>query len=207
VTEYIVTYGQGGYLGRFPSPTPVGREARVVVRTPRGLELGTILAEAGPRTMTEVAGEVIRLSTPEDEANGARLAARAQVIVADLQEHANSLGLPLLFLDGEVLLDGTQAIVQAVHWADCDASSLFEQLSSRHGLAIKLADLTTTPQKAGGCATCGSEKSGCSSCGTGGGCSTGSCSSGAVKSADELTEYFAGLRRQMETAALRVSLH
>ena len=55
-------------------------------------------------------------------------------------------GLALLFLDGEILLDGSQAILQAVHWADCDATLLFEELSARHGLAVKLADLTTTPQ-------------------------------------------------------------
>ena len=43
--------------------------------------------------------------------------------------------------------------------------------------------------------------------GSGGGCSTGSCSKGSVKSADELTAYFAGLRKQMEGSAARVSLH
>src|SRR5262249_31111795 len=118
---------------------------------------------------------------------------------------AESRGLPLLFLDGEILLDGRNAILQAVHWADCDATPLFEELSHRHGLLVKLADLTTTP-KAGGCPTCGAEKPGCESCGTGG-CSSGSCSRGSVKSADDLTAYFAGLRRQMETTTARVSLH
>jgi hypothetical protein len=127
--------------------------------------------------------------------------------LADAEAVAAKLALPLLFLDGEILLDGSQAVLQAVHWADCDATPLFEQLSVRHGVPVQLADLTTAPKApAAVCESCGEEKSGCDSCGTGGGCSTGSCSKGSVKSADDLTAYFAGLRKQMDAAAGRVSL-
>ena len=109
----------------------------------------------------------------------------------------------------EILLDGTEAILQAVHWGECDATPLFESLSAARGLTVKLADLTTEPKPAakGGCGTCGSEGGGCSSCGTGGGCSSGSCSKGSVKTAEDLSEYFLGLRRQMEASAGRVPLH
>jgi len=204
-----VTYGHGGFLGRFCSAAALRREDRVVIRTVRGLELGTVLGETargfiGP----DLGGEVVRPATADDESMAASLGARAARIVADAQSFAESLGLPLLFLDGEVLLDGGPAILQGVHWADCDATTLFEQLSVRHGLPVQLADLTTTPKApAAVCETCGEAKSGCDSCGTGGGCSTGTCAKGSVKSADELTAYFAGLRQQMEAAAARVSLH
>ena len=156
----------------------------------------------------DLGGDVLRVVTADDESAAAALATRAAGIAADAQALAESLGLPLLFLDGEILLDGGPAILQAVHWADCDATPLFEQLSARHGLRVQLADLTAAPKApARVCDTCGEEKSGCSDCGSGGGCSTGSCSKGSVKSAEELTAYFAGLRRQMEAAAPRVSLH
>jgi hypothetical protein len=61
------------------------------------------------------------------------------------------------------------------------------------------------PEKSYSCGKpdCGSG-SGCTSCGTGGGCSTESCSRGAVKSAEDLTAYFADLRAKMEA---RTSLH
>jgi hypothetical protein len=207
--DYLVTYGHGGFLGRFRSATALRRDDRVVIRTVRGVELGTVLDEAsrglpGP----DLGGDVLRVVTADDESAAAALATRAAGIAADAQALAESLGLPLLFLDGEILLDGGPAILQAVHWADCDATPLFEQLSARHGLRVQLADLTATPKApARVCDTCGEEKSGCSDCGSGGGCSTGSCSKGSVKSAEELTAYFAGLRRQMEAAAPRVSLH
>jgi hypothetical protein len=69
-------------------------------------------------------------------------------------------------------------------------------------------------QAADGCGKqdCGSGAGGCSSCGTDGaskgGCSTSSCSRDKVKSADELTAYFADLRQKMEAAgAARTPLH
>ena len=205
--EYLVTYGQGAYLGRFRAAERYRRGDAVVVRSARGVEFGSVLELALTQSVDR-AGEVLRPAGPEDESVAFRCRERANIIVVDAQAAAQEHGLPLLFLDGEVLLDGSQAILQAVHWADCDATPLFAELSAKYGLAVKLADLTTAPKPAaGGCATCGSEKSGCDSCGTGGGCSTGSCSKGSVKSADELTAYFAGLRQQMEATTDRVSLH
>jgi hypothetical protein len=205
--EYLVTYGHGAFLGRFRATEAFRRDDPVVVRSDRGVEFGTIRERATSHSITLV-GEVIRRPTTDDEATALCFPTRTQALLKDAQSSADSLGLPLLFLDGEILLDESQSILTAVHWAECDATALFEQLSSRHGLLVKLADLTATPPAAStGCSTCGAEKSGCDSCGTGGGCSTGSCSKGSVKSADELTDYFAGLRKQMEAASDRVSLH
>jgi hypothetical protein len=205
--EYLVTYGQGAHLGRFGSSASYRRDDRVVVRSARGMEAGVVLDRATSEAMAP-AGEILRPATADDEAAAARHRERVAAILSDAESDCASRGLPLLFLDGEILLDGSQAILQAVHWADCDATPLFEALTSRHRLPVKLADLTAGPAPAStGCPTCGAEKSGCDSCGSGGGCSTGSCSRGSVKTAHELTDYFAGLRRQMEAVAGRVSLH
>lgn len=204
--DYLVSYGQAAYLGRFRAAAEYRRDDRVVVRSDRGVEAGTVLERATTGTLVSV-GEILRPFTAEDEAAATSHRHRCAAILADAGSAAGSRGLPLLFLDVEILLDGSQAVLHAVHWADCDATSLFEELCVRYGLPVKLADLTVAPKSAStGCPTCGSEKSGCDTCGTGGGCSSGSCSSGSVKSADELTAYFAGLRRQMEAAAGRVSL-
>jgi hypothetical protein len=204
--DYLVSYGQGGYLGRFRSAADYCRDDRVVVRSPRGVEIATVLGAAPSGQMTiEAGGEILRSATVADEAAAALRLDQVVTLLEDAHQLAETRGLPLLFLDGEILLDGRDAILQAVHWADCDATLLFEELSHRHGLLVKLADLTSTP-KPGGCPTCGADKQGCDSCSTGG-CSSGSCSSGSVKSADELTAYFAGLRKQMEATAARVSLH
>jgi hypothetical protein len=205
--EYLVNYGLGGFLGRFRAEEAYRRDDHVVVRSARGAELGNVLGEAPTRTVgLEFSGDILRRAADDDVEAAVALRDRAAVLIADAHAQAQALGLPLLFLDCEILLDGRDAILHAVHWAECDATPLFEDLSRRHALLVRLADLTTEP-KSGGCPVCGEEKSGCDSCGTGGGCSSGSCSKGSVKSAEDLTAYFAGLRKQMEATADRVSLH
>ena len=103
-------------------------------------------------------------------------------------------------------------------WLMSSSDPFFDELSARFGLSVRLLDLSQTPvsrdpKPTGGCGEsgCGSEAGGCSSCGDGeskGGCSTGSCSRGQVKSAGELTAYFADLRRKMDAAAAtRTPLH
>ena len=208
--QYLVNYGLGGFLGRFRSDAVFARDDRVVVRSPRGLEPGTVLAEATERAAGPAeAGEIIRPLSGEDADRLERDRKAIAELLTAAQAEADAHDLPLTFLDGEILLDGTEAILQAVHWGECDATPLFEALSNVHGLTVKLADLTTEPKPAakGGCGTCGSEGGGCSSCGTGGGCSTGSCSKGSVKTAEDMTAYFSGLRRQMEASAGRHPLH
>jgi cell fate regulator YaaT (PSP1 superfamily) len=203
--DYLVSYGLGGYLGRFRSSMGLTRDDRVVVRTLRGIEIGMVLGRAPEiNSSFDSGGEVVRVASHVDVANAASLQERAGQILNATIDAASAL--PILFLDCEILLDGNDAILHAVHWAECDVTPLIEELSQRTGLAIKVADLTTTP-KQGGCSVCGAEKSGCDSCGTGGGCSSGSCSRGSIKNADDLTAYFAGLRKQMEAADQRVSLH
>ena len=133
---YLVNYGQAAY------PRPVPGRGRVSAATTassfephRGIELGTILGEAGPRrpgagrrsrpsatppTMRPLAG------SPRPGRGDPRRCPVPRRFAAACR---------CSFLDGEILLDGREAILQAVHWAECDATPLFEQLSARHGLA------------------------------------------------------------------------
>jgi hypothetical protein len=210
---YLVQYGRSAFVGRFRSAHDAVRGDRVVIRGPRGLELGTVLCQLTDRFLPspEDDGELIRPATPEDEAAAERFGTLGQTVLAAADELAAASGLPLRFVDIEVSLDGTAAVLHGLPWDGCDASPLFAELSDRFGLAVRLLDLSRTPAAKdppdpghAGCGKpgCGSGSGGCSSCGSesGGGCSTGSCSRGKVKSADELTAYFADLRRQMEAA-------
>ena len=212
--EYLVHFGLGAFLGRFRAPAAdaFDRDCRVVVQTARGLELGVVRDPVRPRLASAVgpgvSGDIVRATTPADDATADTCRARAEHLLADAQAVAESMGLPLTLLDAEVLFDGATGVLQALHWADCDATPLFAELSRRHGLTATLHDLTAPAVvESSGCGDCGSSKGGCSSCGTGGGCSTGSCSSGQVKSAAELTDYFSGLRKQMEATTGRYPIH
>jgi cell fate regulator YaaT (PSP1 superfamily) len=206
--HYLIQYGRPGFVGRFLCEFPLARGDRVVVRGPRGDEFGEVLVapeHTGPHD-----GDVMRLATPDDDASASRLDLRGQELLAAATDRGNELGLPLAFVDVEVTLDGT-AVLHALPWEACDATALLDELASRFALAVRLLDLSRSPvaePASGGCGKpgCGSEAGGCSTCGTdsksGGGCSSGLCSRGSVKSPEELTAYFADLRRKMEDAGL-----
>ena len=201
---YLVQYGRSAFVGRFTATSDFARGDRVVARTPRGVEVGTVLCEAGDRfagTIDPAAGgDVLRPATPNDDAIFEARDCEGSSLLAAAAETA----LPLTFLDVEVMLDGSAAVLHALPWGLCNADALFAELSARFGYPVRMLDLSRTPividppEPAASCGKpdCGS--GGCSSCGSGGGCSTGSCSRGAVKSPEDLTAYFADLREKME---------
>jgi hypothetical protein len=207
VSAVLVQYGRGGFVGRFAASEAFARGSRVVVRGPRGTELGTVLCAADGPTFD---GDALREATAADATSPER---EAELLRAASAE-SEARGLPVALVDAELTLDGA-LILHGLAWAACDADPLFANLSARFGLSVRFFDLGApvpkdAPEPATGCGKpgCGTESGGCSSCGTGGGCSTGSCSRGAVKSADELTAYFADLRTKMEaTRVTRTPLH
>jgi len=207
-TAYLAQFGRLAFVGRFdPAADAAGafaRGDRVVIRGPRGLELATVMCEAIDRFHRDSAeGELLRPASFDDFAAAERNEALGQRLLAA----AELADLPISFIDSEVSLDGTAAVLHGLPWGDCDASPLFASLSEQFGLAVRLLDLSTAPTakdavETGGCGKpdCGAGSGGCSTCSTGG-CSSGSCSSGKVKSAEELTAYFADLRQKMEGMA------
>lgn len=212
MNAYLVQYGRSAYVGRFTANTDCVRGDRVVIRGPRGLELGTVMCEA--TRQPDADGEVVRIAIETDESTALRLESLGQTLLASARHRTAELNLPMELIDVEVSLDEHSAILHGLPWSDCDATELFEELSRSFKLLVRLLDVARTPTlkeppTSSGCGKpgCGTDKGGCTSCGTGGGCSTGSCSSGKVKSADELTAYFADLRRKMEAdSAQRVPL-
>jgi hypothetical protein len=207
----LIQFGRSGFVGRFTSTVAAERGARVVVRGPRGVEAGVVLCAPGEQFTASLSteGEVLRVATVEDEARLAEFSEREAELLARAGAAATERGLPLTFVDAELTLDD-RLILHGLAWDACDATPLFDELSARFGLSVRLLDLSQTavtrdPVQPSGCGKpgCGSEGGGCSSCGSGesGGCSTGSCSRGKVKSADELTAYFADLRQKMDAAS------
>ena len=70
--EYLISYGNAGDFSRFHSDLTHGcrRDDRVVVRSPRGQELGVIMRPATPghgRLLADqFVGEILRLATDGD---------------------------------------------------------------------------------------------------------------------------------------------
>jgi cell fate regulator YaaT (PSP1 superfamily) len=203
--NYLLSYGNAGDFGRFNPVEPMScrRGDRAVIRTPRGLELGTVLCPTTPGHAQHLAntsvGHLLRLANAEDMSTASRMRLAAQRVLDDGQQTAAELGLPLELVDAEMLLDGQRAIIYHVRWDECDVRPLVSSLSRRHDVHIELEDLSRADQ---GCGkpNCGRSNGGCQSCGSGGGC--GTCGS---HGADDLQAYFAQLREQM-LASNRTSL-
>ncbi len=204
--QYVVSFGKAGGLGVFTSDYPLAlrRGDRVVIRSARGEEVGTVLCAASVRQArllgAAAAGALLRPVTPDDNA---RLTQQREV-ARQLFDAARrqSAGVALEVLDVEVMFDGRVAIVQCVGDM-ANAELLVQRLEAEAGIAVRLEDLAapTVGDDAdahGGCgeANCGRGGGGCDTCGTGGGCS--SCGSKV-----DLRDYFAHLRGQMEHRARR----
>lgn len=201
----LIQYGRSAFVGRFATDVAPLRGSAVVVRSARGVELGTCLGPVEDRFTTQLDedGTVLRIATDDD-----LLAARTADELADAildsasSDHAT-------FLDCEVTLDCRGAVLHAVPWGECHLDALLAELSDRFELAVRVLDVsrlsvTTDPPEPK--TKCDKPDCGEGNCGTSGGCSSGGCSRKQVKNADELTAYFADLRQKMEAAG-RVPLN
>lgn len=206
--EYLVGFGQSGDFGRFRAASSLRpqRGERVVVRGPRGVEIAEVLRPAAPGHAhflpNTTVGQLLRRLTEDDERNEKAQRLRGQQLFERGRHLIEELGLPLVLLDVEVLLDGEHAILHHLRSADADVREFVSTLSREFALHIALVDLggprsleeeENTEPIGCGRPNCGrGEDGGCGSCGSG---SCGSCGSAKPQN-DEL--HFAQLRERIE---------
>jgi cell fate regulator YaaT (PSP1 superfamily) len=199
--EYLVSYGTSGEFARFrpTAPADFQRGDRVVVRTNQGLELGVVMCPAQPEHAPFLSrtalGELLRTVTLEDEKQAEQASRLGQRLFEDAGQLAGELGLPLVILDVEVLLDGQQAIVHHLRQMDCDYRPLVSALSKKHDVHVAMSNLALPKEAIVGCGepNCGQLTGGCQSCGTGG-CDT--CGKGVKK--EDVAAHLLALRQLME---------
>jgi hypothetical protein len=204
--QYVASFGKDAALGCFTSPEPIAlaRGESVLLRTPRGLEVGEILCPASLRQArllgAQIRGELMRSIGASDREHLDRLEIEGRDLLDSARRIADESGVAVILLDAELLFDGRHAVVQILH-ADADGlAGYVAELAAQTGIEIRLANLAQPmpdePEEHGcGKPDCGSGEGGCTSCSTGGGCS--SCSAGDKV---DLRPYFSHLREQMETS-------
>jgi len=227
---YLVSYGRSGFIGRFDWPgnadgasQPFARGQRVLLRTARGLELGTVLepltAISEPLFPASEAGLLVGPVTAADEQRAAQSAAFAAELFESAASLIESLGLPLALVEVEPNLDATLAVLHVLSWGEYDPAALLGTLTLRYGCELlwldesrfdEVARAVTAAGSDHGCGAGGSCSRGAGGCGSAGecgsGCGSGSCSRGAIKTARELTEYFSQLRERMQRDSQRLPL-
>ena len=204
--HYLVSHGKSGGLGSFVAHEPLGlaRGDRVVIDSPRGREIGTILCLAGVRQSRLLgavsSGTIVRPLNSADEIVLDQARVLEHRLFEASRQLAQSQNLPLEILDVDVFIEG-RAVLQFVGAELAELDAFAQALSASFQLDIRLENLALPEEpadlEAHGCGKpdCGkAEGGGCSTCSTGGGCS--SCGTGAT----DLRPYVSHLRTQMEAA-------
>jgi cell fate regulator YaaT (PSP1 superfamily) len=199
--EYLISYGLAGDFGRFRSLTPLTcrRGERVVVRSHRGVEVGTVLRPATPRHASflpnTTLGQLLRSVTLNDEQKLEAVRERGRQLFQRSVALVHEMDLPLELLDTEVLLDGEHAALHLLRWGDGDVRPLVSTLSREFALHIEIADLAR-PKEEDESHGCGRE--GCGKDGGCGSCGSGGCGSCGTHASPDVSAHFAQLREQME---------
>lgn len=167
---HLVRYGLLGYLGRFSAAGAVRypRAARVVVRSPRGLELGEVVAEPEPSNRTpQLDGQILRRVTVEDDLLQARLEKHRHEAFEACQQLLAEQGVAAALVDVEHLFDGEGLFFYFLGEPPAEARGVTDTLAATYETAVEFRQFADTLTH--GCGPgCGTEEAmgqgGCASC-------------------------------------------
>ncbi len=202
---YLVQYGWSAYLGTFQaSPGFHGvRDERVIVGTARGLEVGMILASSD----APIEGTIERSLTANDVQQMEQLRYRQRELCSQYERLIAEACLAVQLIDVECLYDEQSIVLLVIPFkqpAQAVLDRLLASIPEATTQRVFVLDLSATKTTSGSRQACGSSgcdqsKGSCGSCVPGAsGCATGGCSRQSIRQPDELTDYFARLRQQME---------
>ncbi len=136
-------------------PPPVGRW--VVVRTPRGLELGKVRSE--PREVDKPYGEVVRLARADDHERAVVLKERAEELKWWLKARMRREGMGVKVLGCTYTLDGGHVVVRYAAEARVDLRRFVGEIARRAGARVEFAAMGPRDQTAylGTLGACGME--------------------------------------------------
>ncbi len=167
--QHLVRVG-AGHVGRFTAVDAVRypRHSRVVVRTPRGLELGEVLAPPDGSPEGDTAdGSIVRGVTAEDELLAARLQHHRDAAYEACARRLAELRLPTVLMDVEHLFDGRTLVFYFLGEVTSELEALTAELAELYETHVQFRRFGQALDE--GCGPgCGSEAAeGCKTCATG----------------------------------------
>lgn len=168
--SHLVRVGVMGSVGRFASPDAVHypRGARVIVRTPRGLERGEVLSRSDEAP--ELAdGTLLRAMTIEDELLEARLTKNREQAYEACAGRIAQLGLPTVLLDVEHLFDGQSLVFYFLGEIGPEVEAITGELAELYDAQARFREFARAVEEGcgPGCGTDEATGGGCTSCATG----------------------------------------
>jgi cell fate regulator YaaT (PSP1 superfamily) len=147
-SSYVVRYGVSRVVGEFSARGlgPISRGASVIIRSDRGHEWGTVLCPATEQSRTylgtaEEHGRVMRLATPEDEAERDRLIASEKEAFAGGQEMVRERSLQMQLIDIERVFGGERLIFYYLAEDRVDFRELVKALAKRFQTRIEMRQI------------------------------------------------------------------
>ncbi|MDZ4657437.1 MAG: PSP1 C-terminal domain-containing protein [Bythopirellula sp.] len=167
---HLVRYSLLGHIGRFVAADAIRypRHARVIVRSPRGLEIGEVLATPEPSTdLAETDGQILRRVTVEDDLLSARLEKHRHEAFAACCDLLTDAEIPAVLVDVEHLFDGQGLFFYFLGEVPKSAEPVMQQLADLYETTVEFRKFADT--LAEGCGPgCGTEEAkgqgGCASC-------------------------------------------
>jgi cell fate regulator YaaT (PSP1 superfamily) len=177
---HLVQIGVTGWIGRFRASDMRSRPrgCRVICRTDRGLEVGSVLAllpdklpDSGQGEPADDSdGELLRRVTPDDSRIIERIERYRDKAFAACTAMLRQRGIPAVLVDAEHLFDGQSLYFYFLGEAPPELEQLSGELAETWEARVRFRQFTQ--KLAEGCGPgCGTEKS----------CSTGACGSCAIK--------------------------
>jgi cell fate regulator YaaT (PSP1 superfamily) len=167
---HLVRYGLLGHVGTFAAVDALRypRRSRVVVRSPRGLEVGEVLAEPEDRGAVDVVdGQILRRMTVQDDLLEARLQRRRHEAFEACQQLLEESAVPAALVDVEHLFDGEGLFFYFLGDPPQQATEITNRLAETYEAAVEFRKFADTLTE--GCGPgCGTEEAkgqgGCASC-------------------------------------------
>ncbi len=169
VTTFLVKVGLLPQVGRFSTATPMAlsRRQRVVCRTARGLEVGTVMG-ACSHSDSLADGRILRRLGPEDELLWGHLQSLSQQAHADCVRWLDSHLVDATLLVVEPLLDGKTLYFHFLDAVSAEVESHLDELVESYEASVRQSKFSQLLEH--GCGPgCGTEKA-VNGCGSRGGC-------------------------------------
>ena len=146
--SYVIRYGVTRILGEFTARGfgSLARGTAVIVRSERGHEWGTVLSTATQQTRTylgtsDAHGRIIRLATPEDEAERDRAVLAEKEAFAGCLELIKERNMQMQLVDAEQVIGGERLIFYYVSEQRVDFRDLVKGLAKRFHVRIEMRQI------------------------------------------------------------------
>ena len=175
MTYYFVRVGALAEIHLSSALMPLQRGRRVVVRSPRGIEVGEVVSEHrrsdGVASATRVDFRIVRPTTDSDELLVTRLQRYKGEAIESCRERLRRTGSDAMLLDVDQLLDGGTLLMHFLGDIDSCAKGIADEVAGEYESIVRthhLSELLTEGcgPECGTSAGCGSTCQGCSGCGS-----------------------------------------